>query len=89
MESSIAININNVTYKKEERSFLSGLRNRLSSNIILPTTINKDNTRCKDFDFNNINCLLPYKKNPLAIHPDLPVINYEDKNNSVDYCDMV
>ena len=52
---SIAININDVTYKKEERSFLSSLRNRLSSKIILPTTINTDNTRCKDFDFNNVN----------------------------------
>ena len=51
---SIAININDVTYKKEERSFLSSLRNRLSSKIILPTTINTDNTRCKDFDFNNV-----------------------------------
>ena len=59
---SIAININDVTYKKEERSFLSSLRNRLSSKIILPTTINTDNTRCKDFDFNNINCLLSHKK---------------------------
>lgn len=83
---SIAININDVTYKKEERSFLSSLRNRLSSKIILPTTINTDNNRCKDFDFNNVNCLLSHKKNPLAIHPEA---KDEDKNNSVEYCDMV
>ena len=42
---SIAININDVTYKKEERSFLSSLRNRLNSKIVLPVTINTDNTR--------------------------------------------
>jgi hypothetical protein len=82
----IAININDVSYKKEERSFLSSLRNRLSSKIVLPTTINNDNTRCKDFDFNNINCLLSNKKNPLAIHPEA---KDEDKNNSGEYCDMV
>ena len=85
---SIAININDVTYKKEERSFLSSLRNRLSSKIILPTTINTDNTRCKDFDFNNVNCLLSNKKKSILIHPE---DKHTDINlyNSDEYCDMV
>jgi hypothetical protein len=70
-------------------------------NSVLPVSCNSDTSKCRDFDFNKLNCLWRNnnqnkKINCAKIHPD----QFQDKkdvdfiaitinNDTVDYCDMV
>jgi hypothetical protein len=79
-----------------ERNFCKSNGSKSNGGNILPITTNNDSTRCRDFDFNKVNCLkqnYPRKQKLAVITPyfernDTICITIVECNNEI-VCDMV